>query len=89
MAEWSKALAWRASVSAMAPWVRIPLLPQIYNFRILGRDCLAASPLGRSAARAKAPFCNGLPRSAWRKGNGLVLDLEVRFGEAKSKTKFC
>jgi len=55
----------------------------------LGRDCLAASPLGRSAARAKAPFCNGLPRSAWRKGNGLVLDLEVRFGEAKSKTKFC
>jgi len=29
-----------------------------------------------------------LPRSAWRKRNVLVLDLEVRFGEAKAKQSF-
>ncbi len=27
--EWPKVLAWKASVSAMAPWVRIPSLPQM------------------------------------------------------------
>jgi hypothetical protein len=64
-------------------------VPPIYKFFIFGRDCLAASPLGRRAKRARARFCEDLPRSAWRKGNGLVLDLEVRSGEAQSKMKFC
>ena len=27
MSEWSKELAWKASVPARVPWVRIPLLP--------------------------------------------------------------
>ncbi len=29
MAEWSKALAWSASVPEMVPWVRIPVLPHL------------------------------------------------------------
>ena len=64
-------------------------VPPFYEFFIFGRDCLAASPLGRRAKRARARFCEDLPRSAWRKGNGLISDLEVRLGEAQNKTKCC
>jgi len=66
--------------SARAKWVRakVNTSPPIYDFRVLGGCCLGALRLGRRASRAKVPFCEDLPRSAWRKGNGLVLDLEVR-----------
>jgi len=64
-------------------------VPPFYEFFIFGRDCLAASPLGRRAKRARARFCEDLPRSAWPKGNGLISDLEVRLGKVQSKTKFC
>ncbi|MBP6855823.1 MAG: hypothetical protein KBC26_02565, partial [Candidatus Pacebacteria bacterium] len=64
-------------------------VPPFYEFFIFGIDCLAASPLGRRAKRASVRFCEDLPRSAWRKGNGLISDLEVRLGETQSKMKFC
>lgn len=32
MAEWSNVLAWKASVGATSPGVRIPLFPPLYNY---------------------------------------------------------
>lgn len=41
-------------------------VPPIYNFSILGGDCLGALRLGRRASRTKVPFCEDLPRGAWQ-----------------------
>lgn len=42
MAEWSKALAWSASVLEIVPWVRIPVLPHTKNSLIMkiNRYCI-------------------------------------------------
>ena len=58
--------------------VRILPLPPFYKFSVLCVVCLVAKPLDRRSPRTKAPFCKDLPCSARRKGNVLVLELEVR-----------
>ena len=46
MPEWPNGLAWKASVRATVPWVRIPLSPPSFTFSEIERCCLGAKRLG-------------------------------------------
>ena len=58
------------------PRVRISPPPPIATFAVLGKDCLAASPLGIRALRLAQS--HKIPRRAKRKGNGFVQKFGVR-----------
>ena len=59
MAEWSKALAWSASVLETVPWVRIPLLPQIEtssnDLTRLGAPSACSGALARRLRSPRSP----------------------------------